>query len=258
MRRFAPWLAILCAGIVAALVLFLPGRVDRERYHLPLVRLVPPQVEAKTTVLVVGDSLSIPLGEQLERYLGALSAEVRVERLGKESSGLARPDFFDWEQALQQLVDHCAPDMVVVVLGTNDNKVLKGNGRLLAFGTPEWIEEYSERLRRFYAICERSNPAMHMFWVGCPIMGPPALRTDVAFINATAAEWCVEEASCEFVDTWETLTDVDGNYAQCLPDAETGGCAPVRTRDGVHLTAYGSALIAGVILDAMMAYYPFS
>ena len=58
----------------------------------------PPRIPA----LIVGDSnIFGPLGKSLERSLGALGFDVK--RRGKATSGLARPDFFDWSTEARRL-----------------------------------------------------------------------------------------------------------------------------------------------------------
>ena len=53
-----------------------------------------PTGKNKLRVAVIGDSLASGLGVYLERVLRP--ALVRVSRQGRISTGLARPDYFDW------------------------------------------------------------------------------------------------------------------------------------------------------------------
>ena len=67
------------------------------------------------SVLVAGDSLSIFLAEALRPLLAGRPGTVFTAR-GKVSSGLARPDFFDWEETMRQLAGSTRPDAVVIML----------------------------------------------------------------------------------------------------------------------------------------------
>ena len=77
----------------------------------------------KLRVVVVGDSLATGLGISLERVLKP--SLVRVSRQGRISTGLARPDYFDWPAALTEIVDNFRPDLIVIMLGENDNQALR-------------------------------------------------------------------------------------------------------------------------------------
>ena len=65
-------------------------------------RAAKPTGDNKLRVAVVGDSLASGLG-YLERVLKP--SFVEVYRQGRISTGLARPDYFDWPAALSEIVD---------------------------------------------------------------------------------------------------------------------------------------------------------
>jgi hypothetical protein len=244
------WLSLLVLGI-----LFFPSAVDR--YQSPPDFKMRPIPKERHSLLVVGDSLSISLGEQLERHFAKYSHQVTFQRLGKVSSGLARPEFFDWELNLEELVSNSSPDIVVIMLGTNDSKALSRDNRSLAFGTAAWRREYAARLQSLYDICRRGNPQARVFWVGTPIMADPLLSRELKFVNRTIASWCREQPACEYVATWSTLADQEGRYTQYLQDAQTGESITIRAKDGVHLAPRGSQLLAKVTIDAILKYYSF-
>ncbi len=108
-----------------------------------------PTGKNKLRVAVIGDSLASGLGVYLERVLRP--ALVRVSRQGRISTGLARPDYFDWPAALSEIVDNFQPDLIVVMLGENDNQALRNAaGREeTPVGTFEWPQAYGERVEDF-------------------------------------------------------------------------------------------------------------
>jgi hypothetical protein len=216
-----------------------------------------PEYHERHSLLVVGDSLSIALGEQLERHFARYSNCVTFERLGKVSSGLARPEFFNWERNLDELVSRLKPGIVVIMIGANDNKPLKRENATIAFGTTEWAGEYTARLDHMQEICRRGGPNVRVFWIGVPIMGDSALTRDVKIINKVIESWCRDKPTCEFVDTWSALADKDGKYTQFLPDGQTGGTITIRAKDGVHLSPYGAYLLAGLTIDSICRYFTF-
>ncbi len=253
MSRSTPKAAALAIILVVCAIALFPTAVER-RQSAPshLVRPIPKQ---RLSMLVVGDSLSISLGEQLEQHFAKYSDRIDFQRLGKVSSGLARPDFFDWEQNLQELVSQWHPHIVLIMIGTNDNKPLRRDQRTFPFGTEAWRREYRSRLQRLYDICRSKNPSARLFWMGAPIMRDTTLAHELRFINRTIESWCRGIQGCEYISTWSTLADKDGKFIETFEDEETGRSVSVRSKDGVHLAPHGSYLLARTALNAIQKYY---
>lgn len=246
---------IVSIAIAACMTLLIPSSVEHRQD--PISLLIRPVPKPQFSLLVVGDSLSISLGEQMEAYFSRYAGRIEIQRMGKESSGLARPDFFDWEQNLEDLVRARDPGAVVIMIGANDNKPLRREQHSFAFGTEPWRREYRRRLQHLYDICHRKNPAVRVFWIGAPIMRDPLLAQDLTLINQTIESWCRHMPACEYVSTWSVLADKDGNFIESLEDEETGRSVSVRARDGVHLAPHGSFLLAKLAIDAIQKYYSF-
>ncbi len=200
-------------------------------------------------ILVAGDSLSIYLADALRPLLAGRPGTTFSAK-GKVSSGLARPDFYDWEREMTAAATAVKPDTVVIMIATNDNQTLtRPGGSKVAFGRPGWDAEYARRVRRLVELARLGNPHARIFWVGAPVMANPRLNADVAAINAVIARQIDVLPGCRFVDVRRTLADASGNYATALP--APGGPRPARTPDGVHLTAYGAKLLANATLTSM-------
>ena len=158
------------------------------------------------SLMVVGDSLSISLGEQVETSL-ATAPRLSFARLGKVSSGLARPDFFDWDRHMEDMAARNKPDAVVVMIGANDNQHLRqADGSQVYFGTPEWDRAYAAKVRRVVETCRRYNPQASIFWMGAPVMASPALSRDLRHINALVAQVMERTRDCHYVDTWKLFS----------------------------------------------------
>jgi uncharacterized protein len=200
-------------------------------------------------VLVAGDSLSIFLAEALRPMLASRPGTAFTAR-GKVSSGLARPDFFDWEREMASLTATSRPDTVIVMIAANDNKTLnRPDGSKVAFGRPGWDAEYARRVRRIVELARQGNPAAHIYWVGAPVMADERLNADVASINNVIARQLAALPGCRFVDVSRTLADATGRYTPILP--APGGPRAARTKDGVHLTPFGAKLLAHATLESM-------
>jgi hypothetical protein len=89
-----------------------------------------------------------------------------------------------------------------------------------------------------------------VWWVQPPPMidGEGARRVDElrATYQALVDRW----PGTGLVDGTAALAGPDGRYADSLPD-ERGQLQPVRVSDTVHLTAYGSEIMAGTISEAI-------
>ncbi|EHJ48991.1 protein of unknown function DUF459 [Solidesulfovibrio carbinoliphilus subsp. oakridgensis] len=201
------------------------------------------------SILVAGDSLSIFLADALRPLLAGRPGASFAAR-GKVSSGLARPDFFNWEREMAALAASGRPDTVLVMIATNDNQTLtRPDGRKLAFGRPGWNEEYARRVRRLVELARQGNPDARVYWIGAPVMADPGLNADVAAINAVIARQLAALPGCRFVDVSRTLADAAGHYAPALPSP--AGPRTARTPDGVHLTPFGAKLLAHAALASM-------
>ncbi len=200
-------------------------------------------------ILVAGDSLSLFLADALRPMLAGRPQTAFASR-GKVSSGLARPDFFNWEREMAALAAAHAPDTVIVMIATNDNQTLaRPDGVKVAFGRPGWDAEYARRVRRLVEIARSTNPSARIYWLGAPVMADPKLNADVAAINAVIARELAALPGCRYIDVSRTLADPAGRYAQAklTPD----GPKATRTKDGVHLTPFGAKLLANAALASL-------
>lgn len=216
---------------------------------VPVPAAAPPAAVPGGSLLVTGDSLSLFLADALRPLLAGRPG-VHFAAKGKVSSGLARPDFFNWEREMAAASTANRPDGVVIMIATNDNQTLtRPDGGKVAFGRPGWDAEYGRRVRRLVELARLGNPKARIYWIGAPVMADARLNADVASINAVIAREIAALPGCRFVDVRRTLADAGGHYAKALP--APGGPRPVRTADGVHLTPYGAKLLAHAALAAM-------
>ena len=225
--------------------------VPSAKVAVPTAPPAPAQLAAAPgkRILVAGDSLSLFLADALRPMLAGRPQTAFASR-GKVSSGLARPDFFNWEREMASLAAAHAPDTVIVMIATNDNQTLtRPDGTKVAFGRPGWDAEYARRVRRLVEIARSTNPNARVYWLGAPVMADPKLNADVAAINAVIARELAALPGCRYIDVSRTLADPAGRYAQAklTPD----GPKATRTKDGVHLTPFGAKLLANAALASL-------
>jgi len=194
----------------------------------------------KLRVAVVGDSLASGLGTYLERVLKP--SLVRVSRQGRISTGLARPDYFDWPAAMTQIVDRFRPDLVVVMLGENDNQALRTRGgrEETPVGTFGWPQAYLERVAEFMRIA--TSRGARVVWVGLPVIRDTGRRELAARQNDIFARAADEVKRVAYLDSWGLYSTPNRGYTAYM--REGGSVVQVREADGVHFTSAGYTMLA--------------
>jgi hypothetical protein len=227
-----------------------PPATPIEPHDLFSRRAPAPPQPAVRQLLLIGDSLSISLGEQLERSLAGAPG-LDFIRDGTRSTGLTRPELLDWPRHLRELTRQHPPDIAVIMLGANDVMPVEGSqGNHVQFADPAWAKAYAAKARELTAICRQANGRVSLYWVGVPTMADPALAAGVAQVNAALRAMCQEDG-CRFIDTHRAFADENGRFTRQARDAATGELVTIRTADGVHLTENGSRLLAGQVLDVL-------
>lgn len=209
--------------------------------------------EQALRIWVAGDSLSAEFGKSLHR-LGYDSGEIWP--LGAVdfhvSSGLARPDYFNWPAEITAKAQELDPHVVVLMLGSNDDQNLKGpDGRTHSFGSEAWQTEYR---RRVGAVMDQVLAGdRYVVYVGVPIMRNGDRNPRYELINsiiegeATKAD---RKGRVWYVDAYTLFKDDNGAYAQYLPN-EKGELVEVRTGDGIHFQRAGADRLARQTLEVM-------
>ncbi len=209
---------------------------------------------ASPKILVLGDSMIAGgFGVFLER---ALKKEyvVPCKRAGKSSTGLARPDFYDWQKRAAELAAW-KPEASVVMFGGNDVQGLyMGHGEWIRWQDEGWDAEYSKRID---SLCDLIAPAgERIFWVGMPVMRPTKFHERVKRVNKLYGERMAARTGAKFIDTWPLLADADGKYADKIaigtnPDGTPGKKVRVRAGDGIHLSPAGANLLRDHVLGVL-------
>lgn len=218
----------------------------------------PPQVQAQAgkprpaRVLIVGaSSIQEGLGTELERQLEAYPG-ITVMRFGQYSSGLARPDYFDWSAKVAELKASFKPDLVLAQFGENDCQGLgdlKG-AALAKFGTDGWDKEYSKRVADLVKMIEQGGCGAVM--IGIPIMRSKSFSQQVSRLNQVT-ENATEAAGGVFLSTWDLTADKDGKYMASVEfDGKT---RMIRAGDGIHLSNHGANYVASKLLAKLSQYY---
>jgi hypothetical protein len=197
---------------------------------------------------VAGDSMDQVFGSSLVN-LGEETRLVKGKNDYHVSSGLSRPDFYDWPQRfVDQIVDF-RPDAAAVLFGANDGQDVMYDGRVLKVGTGAWQEVYAMRVGE--AMDTLTKGGRRVYWVGNPIMKDAGYRERIAMMNRIYASEAEKRRGVTFVSTWAALADEKGAYAEYLRD-ENGDRVLMRAPDGIHLTRAGGDRMAQLVLRTIM------
>lgn len=228
-------------------------------------RTGPPTADSPAAVLIIGDSDAGTFGPYLERVVDEWGV-VDVELDYKVSSGLARPDFFDWPAHLRRTLTSSDPDIIVVTFGGNDAQGLtEVNGSVVAGmpnqDTDDWTAEYVERVNVMMDMM-LEDPERTVIWVGIPNADEEEFTGRLRIQDQAVRQALEAYPDAIFVDTWSIFDGVNGGIAELVVDPRDGAAKPVRAGDGFHLNEDGAEILAiaiseklSVALEAMGAEF---
>jgi hypothetical protein len=222
---------------------------------VPALALLPRRARAEAPrILMIGSStmaggFGLYLGQDLEREQGCV-----IDRRGKASTGLARPDFHDWVEAGAAARAEFKPDVVLCLFGGNDGQGLYMGRRAaeewIRWGEPGWIPEYRRRVNAFAdAVAPTSE---RLVWIGMQQVREQRLRERVGIMNEVFEAEMALRPNARYVDTWTALSD-DGKYSDHMTVA--GKRSRVRTGDGVHVTPSGAHVLADFVRPHVIAMF---
>ena len=208
----------------------------------------PPTSTNTAKVYIVGDSDAGTFGPYLQTLLdGTLVTTTELNY--KVSSGLARPDFFNWPLELEQKLPEVDPDIIVVTFGGNDSQGLSLPQDQLEFviGDPlqneaEWSAEYQRRAGEVMDLLLQDD--RHVIWVGIPNDDNPDVTEKLAIQDRAAKAAAAERPDLVFVDTWTRFSGRDGGWAEFVIDPRDNIGKDVRADDGFHLNQNGAEILA--------------
>jgi hypothetical protein len=240
---------------------------DAVNSSLPSPTTVPPGATTPTTLpprqaftptrqlrlWVGGDSLADTPGQSLIDEAVATGAVGILGPVDSHiSTGLSRPEVFNWPAYLKSVLPGLAPDAVVLTFGANDDQTLTGDGGGEAFGGADWQAEYARRVGGLMdsVISLPSHP--RLFMVGIPpIKDIGRFNADYVLINNIFKTQAQARAGhVYYVDTVPVLGLPTGAYTDTLTNLD-GTVVIVRTSDGIHFTRAGGDRVAAKILQVM-------
>jgi hypothetical protein len=200
----------------------------------------------KLRVAVIGDSLSLGLGPAIEHWMNP--SVVRVLSLGRPSTGLSREDYFNWQAGMRQIVEEFRPDLVFVLLGSNDGQAqISRDGTAIPVGSVRWLEGYRERAANLLG--EATRAGTHVVWIGIPIVEERQRWDFYRRVNDIYRDTASADPLGVYVDAWTPFEGRDGEYTAFVRN-DRGDLVEVRAPDGVHFTQTGYSFLARMAISA--------
>jgi uncharacterized protein len=199
-----------------------------------------PTPTRKLRVAIVGDSLAAGLGYFAERVFRPRL--VRVSGQGRISTGLARPDYFNWPYTMRRIVDRFDPDLVIVMLGENDRQSLQDvhGHREAPIGTSAWPPAYRDRVLTMMRIA--TSRGAKLVWAGLPISADFRFREHARRQNGIFEFASSISNDVVYFDAWEHFRDPRGGYTAYF--RERNRVVLIREGDGLHFNAIGYTIVA--------------
>jgi lysophospholipase L1-like esterase len=199
-----------------------------------------PTPDRKLRVAIVGDSLAAGLGYFAERVF--LPRLVRVSGQGRISTGLARPDYFNWPYTMHRIVARFDPDLVIVMLGENDHQSLQTvhGEREARIGTSEWPATYRERVLTIMRLA--TSQGAKVVWVGLPISADFRLRDHSRRQNEIFQFAASISNDVAYFDAWDRFREPGDGYTAYFREGRR--VILIREGDGLHFNAVGYTILA--------------
>ncbi len=198
-------------------------------------------------LLATGDSEIQGIDDDLKAGLPA----VGVTSEAHISTGISKPQMFDWVARSSAQARSLHPDVTAVYIGANDGFALPTPaGRLVNCCETAWIRAFAGRARAMMAAYRRGG-AGRVYWFTLPAPRDPAAAAIFRAINEAYAEAAASfPADVRVIDIRPVFTP-GGRYRDSM--YYQGRYVTVREPDGYHLSLAGDQIATAILIGAMRA-----
>lgn len=214
----------------------------------PAIPAGVPTPEDPLELWIVGDSMVQFFGDTMASMADGTGV-IDATAESKLSSGLSRPDFFDWPARLTELLAAENPGALVIMYGGNDAQGLVTSQGVANPFSDLWKSEYGSRVGAVMDLVT-SGSDRQVIWVGQPIMRSGDFDAKMRELNTIYQAEAASRPQVTYVSTRELFQNPDGGYDRYLPDA-SGNLVDVRLSDGVHLSTAGGRWLSELLLDTL-------
>jgi hypothetical protein len=251
--RPSAWLVrvAMLAGTASLLALGLPGEAKCQNEPKP-----DSKVESKAKIAFVGDSTSDGLWggyTSMAPHDACVKAAFEFGRFAKNSTGLTRPERFNWVDEVKRISDSWKPQLYVMSLGLNDRQSVVEHGKVTLENSPDYPARYRERVTALLKSAAAAKASL--LWVGLAAMREAAADRDAREKNRYFAQAINEfgDPHLEYVEPWKlNPAAAEDKFASYGPD-QKGRMIQIRASDGEHFTPAGDLLVAAYLLPKIIA-----
>lgn len=206
-----------------------------------------PTKEDPLRLWVGGDSMAQEFGTSLVEKAGdrgtiTATLDYRI------STGLTRPDYFDWPAHLRDEVFPTKPEAIVIMFGANDAQPMEVDGTPYNVRTPEWQKEYRARVALTMDLLKEKDRLV--IWVGQPRMRSADFDERMGILDEIYLSEAATRPWIRFLDSRPVLAPEGGGYAAYL-NGNDGQPILARQSDGIHLSRFGADRLADAVLAAL-------
>jgi len=219
-----------------------------------------PKPEPKIKIAFVGDSTADGLWGGMAAIAPrepCLKTNVELGRFARNSTGLTRPEKFNWVDEMKKIGESFTPQLYVMSLGLNDRQSVVEHGKVTLENSPDYPARYKERVTAVLKSAAASHAGL--MWVGLPAMREASADRDAREKNKYFAEAIGEfdqanpqDAAMQYVEPWRLNGAGEDKFASFGPDPK-GKMIQIRATDGEHFTGAGDVLVAAYLLPKMVA-----
>ncbi len=207
-------------------------------------------------ILVIGDFAASAVADALKVFF-ADNSDIAIMNNTMPASGLVRTDYYSWQSNISKLIDQNNPDVIIMMIGANDNQPITDSHSMINTDQSEWMPIYKQRIIEIAESLHASGKSW--IWVGQPSFGNDLLTQKMKIFNALYKQE-TETAGGYFLDIWSGFIDEKGNFSFSGYDIH-GKTAKLRTNNGIHFTAEGKKKLASYLekpLKNILNFHAFS
>ena len=225
----------------------------RARVRRPVVARPAFSRSKPLRVWVAGDSLVAAVGQALERATGSRGPVQVLAVESRISTGLGRPDVYNWYERFPQALASYHPRVAVLSFGADDAHNfmtgLPAGTTVGPLGSSSWDAEYERRLA---GVAREFNDAgTYVVWLGLPVIRGTTwnetFKTMNRLLEAAAA---AHPQTSTYIDSYRLLATRSGGYSDYLRGSNSQ-LVLMRAPDGVHYEPPAGDLIANAILTRL-------
>lgn len=196
-------------------------------------------------ILFAGDSMMQGVAPFVMRELSLAHPDWQLTDLSKQSTGLTSRRFFDWPRTIAQAIDSQQLTAVVIFLGPNDPRDMLLPDKRLAFATPEWLENYAQRVDEI--LTHAAQRQVRVMWVGLPAMRDERLGRAVMVLNQVFHDRA-QAFGTDYLATEPLIGVASLPFQKYLRDAN-GQSVSLRAEDGTHFSPAGLRTITHALVQ---------